>query len=68
MAHCPGNLHKQYVSALAALRIRYDVELATGHERFTYFVQVTNYAIALRAMHNFTIDNNRPDGEAVMQR
>lgn len=41
------------------------IELATDRTSSSYFgASLYNYAIALRAMHDFTIDNSRPSGEA----
>lgn len=41
------------------------VELATDMTDINYFgTKYTNYAIALRAMHNFSVDRERPLGEA----
>lgn len=41
------------------------IELATDRTNFAYFGDnLYNYAIALRAMHDYTIDATRPRGEA----
>jgi hypothetical protein len=40
------------------------VELATSQTAASYFGTMYEYAIALRAMHNYLIDRDRPDGEA----
>lgn len=40
------------------------IELATDMTSVSYFGTKKNYAIALRAMHNYIIDRDRPAGEA----
>lgn len=59
-----------YITALCPLLAASDamdiyVELATDMTSADYFgAKYTNYAIALRAMHNFAVDRERPFGEA----
>lgn len=40
------------------------IELATLQTNNSYFGDLANYAIALRAMHNYIIDSQRVQGEA----
>lgn len=40
------------------------ITLATSMTSVGYFGKMTNYAIALRAMHTYAIDQTRPKGEA----
>lgn len=67
MAALPVATYIDNMCPLLAASAAYDmyVELATDMTDSTYFgAKYTNYAIALRAMHNFSIDRNRSDGEA----
>jgi len=40
------------------------IELATDMTSARYFGNQYNYAIALRAMHNYLVDRDRPGGDA----
>ena len=40
------------------------LDIATSQTSASFFGEQTNYAIALRACHNFSIDEQRPGGQA----